>query len=193
MTCIVAIVDDSGISMGCDSFIGTKHMHLLLPPNENKLFTVELKVVGGPTEKMIFGFSGSLRSCQLIKHNLSLPIFDIDDEQTDIQFLINEVIPAIKRVHKKHGVLSTVDGVESSESLFLLGWRKKIYCIGEDYSVLPSSTGYLALGAGEDVAFGSLQSTNPLAMNTSARIHLALEASESNSNHVRKPFYIESI
>lgn len=193
MTCIAAVVDQDKIWMGCDSFVGGSHTHLLLPADENKLFTADINVIGGPAEKMIFGFAGSVRSCQVVKHDLNLPVINPDDEMTDIKFLINRVVHAIKKVHKSHGVLINKDGVESCESWFLLGWRKKLYYIGEDYCVLPSSTNYLALGSGEDVAHGSLQSTEGLNVHPGERIVQALKAAESNTNFVRSPFYVESI
>lgn len=193
MTCIAAVLDEDKIWMGCDSFVGNSHTHILLPQSENKLFTTELMVIGGEKEKMIFGFAGSVRDCQVVKHDLNLPVYNPDDEMSDIKFVINRIIPAIKRTHKSHGVLAVRDGVETSGSWFLLGWRKKIYCIGEDYSVVPASTNYLALGSGEDVAHGSLQSTEGLSIHPGERIVQALKAAETNTNFVRAPFYVESI
>ena len=55
------------------------------------------------------------------------------------------------------------------------------------------SSNYLALGSGEDVAHGSLQSTEALKLHTGERIVQALKAAESNTNFVRAPFYVESI
>lgn len=193
MTCIAAVIDQDKVWMGCDSFVGGRHTHMLLPQDENKLFTTEVLVVGAEKEKLIFGFAGSVRDCQVVKHDLNLPIYNPDDEMSDIKFLINRVIPAIKRAHKSHGVLTVREGVETAGSWFLLGWRKKLYYIGEDYCVVPSSTNYLALGSGEDVAHGSLQSTEGLNMHPGERIVQALKAAESNTNFVRAPFYVESI
>lgn len=193
MTCIAAVLKDNKIYMGCDSFVGDYYSHTLLPPTEHKMFTLDVKVVGGPAEKMIFGFAGALRPCQLIKHNLKAPLIDADDDLTEMQYLINKFIPAVKAIHRWNGNLLNKDGVESSESLFLLGWRNKLYYIGDDYCVLPGSTSYLALGSGQDVAYGSLKTTENTLYTPEERIKLALTAASQNTNYVREPFYIESI
>ena len=98
MTCIVGLVTDTEIHMGCDSFVGSHYTHGLLPPDENKLFKLSLRVIGGPSEEMLFGFAGTVRVCQVVKHNLELPLYDPDCNVSNIAFLINSVIPKIKKI-----------------------------------------------------------------------------------------------
>lgn len=193
MTCIVGLLADNALHMGCDSFVGSYYTHGLLPADENKLFKLPLRVIGGPAESMLFGYAGTIRVCQVVKHNLELPLFDPDESESNTTFLINKVIPAIKRVHASHGVMHVQDGVETAESSFLVGWRNRLYYVGGDYSVVPAPTPYLALGSGEDVAMGSLQSTTNPGWAPIERLRRALKAASDTTNFVREPFYFDSI
>jgi ATP-dependent protease HslVU (ClpYQ) peptidase subunit len=179
--------------MGCDSFIGTENMHILLPPEETKIFTLELKLVGAKKEQMIFGFAGSFRSAQVIKYNLTLPVFDSDDITSEMEYLVNYLVTDIKKIHRKNGILKDENGIEESEGCLLLGWRKKLYYIDDDYAVIPSITPYATIGSGEIVSYGSLHATLDTKLTAEDRINIALKSASTNNNFVREPFYIDNI
>ena len=189
MTCIVAIVDADTIWMGCDSYVGDDLTYVLLPPDETKVFKLPLRCIGEPHETLIFGYAGSIRAGQIIKYNLELPVYDAELGVTDMEYLINEMIPCIRQIHKKNGLLVDDDGIQSSEACFIVGWRKKLYYIEEDYGVVPVSTNHLALGSGQHIAHGALASG--LTDTPTVRIERALAAAQKSTNHVREPFYIQ--
>lgn len=193
MTCIVAIVEGNEIWMGCDSFAGDTHYHLLLPEEETKMFCLTLPVVGKSNEAMVFGFCGQVRPCQVIKHNLKLPICNPEEITSNMNYMINHLIPDMKTIHKKHGLLLNNQGIERTEALFLVGWRSKLFYIEEDFGVTPVSTNYIAMGSGEITANGSLHATANSNLKPQERLEMALTVAENNTNFVRKPFYYQHI
>jgi ATP-dependent protease HslVU (ClpYQ) peptidase subunit len=194
MTCIVSLIDKNKIWFGCDSFVGDESSHTTLAPEETKIFKLELDVVGGPMEEMLFGVAGAVRSYQVIKYNLELPPYTTRNNNNEMKYLVNQLMPEMRDIHKEHGTAKVDNEVHSSDdTCFLIGWRHRLYYIDDYYAVVPVSNQFLALGSGELPAHGSLQATQGSKLTPKQRLIAALEAAEANTNHVRKPFYIESV
>jgi len=56
--------------------------------------------------------------------------------------------------------------------------------------VLEPESGYCAVGCGEDLALGSLYTTESLNWTPDDRVKIALEAAEKFSSMVQRPFHI---
>lgn len=74
----------------------------------------------------------------------------------------------------------------------LVGYRRRLYAVGDDLQIARYARGEYAIGAGADLALGALYATSApdVALTAADRAHLALKASAEWSGAVRGPFRI---
>lgn len=179
MTAIVAISHEGKVWMGADSAGSAGHS--LSYRRDAKVFI---------NEEFIIGFTSSFRMGQLLQYDFSPPI--PSRGVSGMRFMVSGFIPCVKNCLSSGGYLKTENG-EDSGGCFLVGYRGDIYCIQSDFQVALSHFPYAAIGCGEDIALGSLYSTQGLVENVTDRITTALAAAESFSTSVTAPFVIESL
>lgn len=176
MTCIVGLQKNGTVWMGGDS-AGTNG-------SLNQTIRADKKVfIRGD---FIFGFSGSFRTGDLLKHSLQLP--EQTPEQTDLQFMVNDFVNAIRKcleAENKH-----LKGDDKLYPYFLVGYKGNLYTIQSDYQVAQSLDGFDSVGSGSDIAKGSMYVNKK--KSPRARILEALEASAKHNAAVRGPFTILS-
>lgn len=169
MTCIVGLEHQGHVWMGGDSAGTCSNMNQRIR-SDKKVF------VRG---EFIFGFCGSFRMGQVLKHSLDLPVQK--NEQNATSFMVNEFVDSIQECFEKKKI--------QLEGSFLVGYRGKLYDIQGDYQVGQPEHKFDAAGSGADVAIGSMHTSIAL-HDPELRIRMALEASALNNAAVRPPFTI---
>ncbi|NBU69892.1 MAG: hypothetical protein EBS53_00290 [Bacteroidetes bacterium] len=181
MTCIVAIEHEGVVHLGSDSFLGGAFTrdHLARP----KFFTK------GP--RFSIAFAGGLRGAQIVEHDL---VFRkkkrTEDEES---YLVLEVAKKLHTGFKRVGANIVDEGkVESHDSNFLVCINGKVFVIQDDYSVIRSSHGFAAIGAGQDFALGALSClfSHVPDMPPKEKVRTALEVAAEFSPQVCGPFHI---
>ncbi len=177
MTCIVGISDsvDGKVWMGADSATvneyGFAHQN-----NYQKL---------GRNGDFLIGTAGSARVGQLVKHVLEPPPCDGDIYQYMVKDFVNAVRECIEKAKAEE---------EYKQGQILVGFKGRLFYIGGNYMVSENSTGYFAIGVGQEVAMGALYTVKRfLNMEACAEVNFALRTAEELNAYVRAPFHIESI
>ena len=175
MTCIVAVEHEGNVYVGADS-IGVAGWE--------KASRADQKVfVNGD---FIMGFCGSFRLGQLLKYSFEPPAQSSKSE--DMEYLVNDFVDSIRALLKEKGSITVDDGVEDMiASSFIVGYRGKIYTIESDLQVAMHTEPYFAVGAGAQLALGSLYSTidDP---DPEKRLITALNAASTFCAAVAPPF-----
>lgn len=178
MTAIVGLVQDGDVYLGGDSAgVDTGRLGLQLRADQ-KVFR---------KGEMVFGFTSSFRMGQLIRYKLELPEQRVS-QHDPFEFLAGEFVDALRKCLKDGGFVKKKDEVESGGT-FLVGYRQRLFAIGDDFQVAETVHGFDAVGCGDFFALGSFYSTEraqPL-----DRIKAALGAAAEFSAGVRAPFHIE--
>ncbi len=175
MTCIAGIIDDGNIWIGADS--AGVDGYKMTRRSDTKVFS------NGP---FIMGFTTSFRMGQILQYSFSPPEHPKNCE-TD-EFMRTFFVDSIRKCMKKEGYAAVYDGREEGGT-FLVGYDKRLFEVHDDFQVGESLYTFSACGCGEDIALGSLFSTQNV-YDSKSRILLALKASEEFSAGVRSPFRI---
>ena len=177
MTCIVALAHEGVIYMGCDSAgIGGYSRSNRVDP---KIYRVS---------DMLIGFTTSFRMGQLLGYSLVLPKHHSDVPIEN--YMATSFINAVRECLKTGGWAEKEKDQERGGT-FLVGYRKRIFEIFSDYQVGERAQPYNATGCGEDLALGSLFTSEHLAPKD--RIRIALEAAATFSAGVYAPFRFEEL
>jgi len=176
MTCIVGYVDNGNVYIGGDS-AGVDGFDVTIRTDK--------KIFGN--NDFIFGFTSSFRMGQILKYNFLPPKReeDISDDEYIYKHFIIEIIKVLKENSYAEVENNQVKGGE-----FLFGYRGKLYYVGSDFQVGGSINNYDAIGCGAKYAKGCLFALQKINMGVEKRIKLALEAAETFSAGVHRPFEI---
>ncbi len=177
MTCIVALKHEGRIYMGADSAgVGGLSLRVRSDP---KIYQVG---------EFLIGFTSSFRMGQLLGHKLS--VTKQHPETEDYTFMCTTFIEAVRSTLKDGGYAYKKDEQELAGT-FICGYKGNLYQIESDYQVGTFAVDYTACGCGEDIALGSLFSTE--GDHPEDRIRTALSAAEMFSAGVRAPFLIKTM
>jgi len=176
MTCIVGIRTKDRVLIGGDS-AGTDDTFGQRIRIDTKVFRIN---------DFVIGYTTSYRMGQILRYELKLP--KVTGEI--FKYMVTKFIPAVRDCLRKGGYLITHEDTNQEEaSEFLVGYKNRLFIIGEDLQVGESFENYEASGCGEEYAMGALasefQHKDPL-----KRIENALRASEKFSAGVARPFRI---
>lgn len=140
MTCILGYADGKNVWIGGDSAAqnGSWDRQTFL---ESKVFRCG---------DLLFGGSGSLRICQVIRELLILPVNDGDNDQN---YLIAIVIPEMINLLEKYQL--KLNDKEEGSTAFLIGYRGKIYKMTSDWAVYAATDQICKVGNGGDTARGA--------------------------------------
>lgn len=178
MTCIVGLEHDGKVYLGGDSIAIEDYSAFLV--SDSKVFTIG--------DQMIMGFCSSYRIGQLLHYGLKLPPHE--KGKSDMEYLVIDFVDAMRNLCRDKGVLKKENELEEVDGKFLVGYKGSLYWIDEDFQVGRGRENYVAVGAGQDIALGSLFSTEKLIADPRERINIALSASAKWSAAVRPPFTI---
>lgn len=180
MTVIVAIrtpaTSPRKVWMGCDAMVsGYQVYHEMAAP---KIFKVG--------RKALIGVSGTVRTSQLIQHNLKLPPRCNKDPMT---YMVNDFVTALRNAVREGGTLHKDNEVESlvGHSYMLIGYEGRIFEVSSFFSVTEIADHHAAIGSGFEVALGSLQTTIG-DRGIQRRIETALAATAHYKPYIRGPF-----
>lgn len=175
MTCIVGLLDRENIYIGGDS--AAINDYGLSIRKDKKIF------VKGD---FIFGFAGSYRMGQLLKYSFIPP--EHDKNMDTYEYMVLNFIETLRECLSKGGLTAIKNNEEEIGGIFLVGYKQRLFCVQSDFQVSERVDSFDAIGVGDQVALGSLYSTN--GMHPEERILQALKASENFNSGVRGPFDI---
>jgi len=181
MSCAVGINTGKEIFIGVDSCASTDDQYEVR--QDEKIFKK------GP---FIIAFVGSFRMAQILRYSVKFPKQIIKD---DFQYLCTIFIARIRESLHKHGclIVDQEDKTEAMDGSLLVAYKKKLYCIDDDFQVGVVNSEYNSIGSGAPYALGSLYTTEKLKLDPEERITLALESASKFSTSVTPPFKILSI
>lgn len=175
MTCIVGLVHEQAVYIGGDSAgVGG---WTITGRADAKVFR------NGP---FLVGYTTSFRFGQLLRYAFTPPEQPADMDT--FHYMVVEFINALRDCLKDGGYAKK-EAEQESGGKFLVGYQGRLFLIGDDYQVGEMLDGYMAVGAGDDLALGALYAT--AGMQPLARVEVALEAAAHHNMGVRAPFSIE--
>ena len=185
MTCIVGITWKKKVYIGGDSCGSGGGSYGLF--GQTKVFKVETEEV-----ELLIGGCGSYRMIDLLTYELKEHIIRSHPEDTDDKFIRTGFVEAVRACLKEGGLAHIEDNVEEGGN-FLIGYHGRLYEMQPDYSVLNCPEWGYAVGSGEDVARGSLWTTQKQKNDPEGRIITSLEAAEAVICSVRGPMYVKEL
>jgi hypothetical protein len=185
MTCIVGLVDEKGtVYVGGDA--AAVSGLFTSPRKDPKVFI---------KDDFIYGYTSSFRMGDIIQYSFEAPKFN-ERVQTLNEYMRTDFVDELRSCFKNKGYASISDNSESA-GCFIVGTRGRLFVIEEDYQVGEPLEEYYSVGCGNELALGSLHTTNVAfhAGNVDAetRLTLALAAASHFSGGVRPPFTILSL
>ncbi len=178
MTAIVGVVEDGQVWLGGDAAgVGGLSLSTRSDP---KVFK---------SGESVMGYTTSFRMGQILQHHLTLPV--PYETEGGMAYMVKRFVPAVKDELKKHGFQQTKDGRDNGGT-FLVGYRGELYEVEDDYQVARVQQAYHAVGAGFELALGSLHTSELVEATPRERIRMALAAAAQFCAGVRPPFTIVS-
>lgn len=173
MTCVVGLVDkDKNIYMGADSVAGGRYLF-----KNPKVFR---------NGEFLIGFTTCWRMGQLLQYEFSPP--KMENKINITKYMVTKFVPAVRECFKVNA-FSEVDKNQETGGLFLVGVRGSLFRVHSNYQVEEWPYQYTSCGCGQDIALGSLFSTE--SASPKARVKKALESAAEFSDGVRGPFTIK--
>lgn len=163
-TCIVGIEDGDTVWIGADT----------LCSNEEHKFNIGQCKIVRLGDEMLLGAAGSVRVHNIL-HNEVQPPPRAESEQSDLRYIVNQLVPEMRDKLAKGGTLRQEDGVEEVDANVLIGYRGGLYVLWENLAVARPTLGFHAIGSGSLYALGSLHSTRTV-RDPRKRLRMALEA-----------------
>lgn len=188
MTCIVGLVEDKKIWMGADSMVSSGNEYTIL--KSPKVFK---------NGSFLIGCAGTPRHAQLLSSSLFNPP-QKKDKQTDIDYLITDLMEHIRTLFGSHGAIRQEDGkTDTHDSQYLIGYNGKLYAIEGNFQLIDSVNPYLAAGCGRVYAHAVLgfidknSKSFKKKISPQTKLSLALQAAEQNDPFVKAPFHFVSV
>ena len=141
MTCIVGMIENGKAHFGADSASVDSPGDFIEQWKTPKIFK---------KGDFIIGFAGLYSVGQIVRLSLVLP--KIDDMEIE-EYLVSKFIPALKKILLKENIKDDDDWV------LLIGYKDRLFVLGDDYSVGEPSEGFTAMGTGRNLALGSLNTS----------------------------------
>lgn len=151
MTVIVGVeARGGGVVVGGDS-LSSGH-YSASPSTEAKVFRVRIPTqIPGEHDEVLIGCTSSWRFLQILKHRLRPPI--VGDQEPDV-YMATGFSDAVRQCLATHGWAKKGD--RSSGGFAVVGFRGGAYLLQDEFDVTRPACGYVAVGAGEDLASGAL-------------------------------------
>lgn len=177
MTCVVGMVDQENRVQYLAS---------------DSLYSDGQRAAVGRVEKVfqagpyLIGFCGNPRAIQLLRYNTILPD-PPRDESLLMGFMASKFISHVRTLFNTAGLVLKGDGVmeQLGDMQVMVVVRGHIYVIWADMQVEETAEDYNAMGSGEDIALGSLYSTD--GEEAESRIRMAIAAAGHHCESVGGP------
>ncbi len=180
MTCIVALKDKDGktVWIAGDS---AGVAGLSIRAREDRKVFLKQDLLGN---HFGFGFTSSFRMGQLLQHKLTIPVLR---EGADVHAYMTTAFVEEVRTCLKAGGYAEINNNRERGGCFIVAVKGRIFEIESDFQVAESIHPYAAVGCGEDLALGSLYSSD--IAEPEVRLTVALQAAATFSAGVREPFH----
>lgn len=106
--------------------------------------------------EFLIGTCGSRRMAQLLHYRLNL--LEQDEEQTPMDYLVNEFADGVRVLFANYGVMTkSDDGEDKFTGALLFGYRGNLYRMGNNFQIDQYASLFDAIGSGAPFALGVLQ------------------------------------
>jgi hypothetical protein len=185
MTCIVALINENKVFLGGDAAASDEKSGLIFQRTDPKVFKVG---------QFGIGFVDSFRMGQILQYSWTPPIYKPTAGYRNLdKFLRTRFVESIKEAFKEHGYGNqnpgTEDGDEGGIFIITVQGAGRIFTMDSDFHIGEADVQYMAEGAGQELALGSLYSTAQI-KTPRKRVRMALEAATKFNMSVRPPFTI---
>ena len=185
MTCIVALIHENKVFMGGDAAASDDKSGLIFQRTDPKVFKVGQYGIG---------FVDSFRMGQILQYNWTPPKYTPTAGYRNLdKFIRTKFVDSVKEAFKEHGYgnfgSGTEDGDEGGIFLITVQGAGRIFSMDSDFHIGEADVQFMAEGAGQELALGSLFSTSAV-KTPRKRVRMALEAASKFNMSVRPPFTI---
>ena len=170
MSCVIGLLHDGKLYMGADG-VSTNSSGDHRPVHCEKIFW---------NGDYLIGFTGSIRTGQLLKPNYFTPPNDIM-ELPDAMF---------EHFDRKSVICIDEENCKIQQSNFLIGWKGRLYDVLIDFQLNETYGDYNAIGSGAPYALGSLFTSRKV-KSPEKRVLNALKSAAEFSFAVGEPYTIE--
>ena len=180
MTCIIGLVRDGKVYMGGDGqYLDGWHRIRSTNP---KIFRLG---------DMLIGSDQSQRISDIIQYNFD-PGPDKCEDPAD--FFVQDFIPTLQNDLEEFGAKQrSQEGTDKMEAAIMIGYKGRLFVIGEDFALSQIASDYEAIGAGARYARGYLYAMRETSNSPEKLIGGALECAAHFSAAVSEPFTILEI
>lgn len=190
MSVVIAIKEKDRIYMGCDSQVTVGlGKRTLKSVNNFKIWNVD------GFQNCLMGGVGNFRDLCFIRSTPEIvPMSCLYENNLTYPTVVTQVVPAIWQSLVAYGLydekpLIIKDGQGGLSTQFLLACGESLYNIGADGTV-EEIEDYIAIGSGEDLAMGSLKTTEGLGISPEERISIAIDVAARGNAYVSNPIII---
>jgi hypothetical protein len=184
MTCVVALVDGNKVYMGGDAAASDDKTGLIFQRTDAKVFKVG---------QFGIGFIDSFRMGQILQYSWTPPVYKPTKGNKNLdKFLRTRFVDSIRNAFREHGFgnfSNNDDGDQGGVFIFAVQETGRIFTVDSDFHIGEIDVPFVAEGGGQELALGSLFSTN-LIKTPRKRVRMALEAAAKFNMSVRPPFTI---
>jgi hypothetical protein len=185
MTCIVALINENKVFLGGDAAASDDKSGLIFQRTDPKVFKVG---------QFGIGFVDSFRMGQILQYSWTPPIYKPTVGYRNLdKFLRTRFVESVKEAFKENGYGNqnpgTEDGDEGGIFIITVQGAGRIFTMDSDFHIGEADVQYMAEGAGQELALGSLYSTAQI-KTPRKRVRMALEAATKFNMSVRPPFTI---
>ncbi len=185
MTCIVALINENKVFLGGDAAASDDKSGLIFQRTDPKVFKVG---------QFGIGFVDSFRMGQILQYSWTPPVYKPTSGYRNLdKFLRTRFVESVKEAFKENGYGNqnpgTEDGDEGGIFIVTVQGAGRIFTMDSDFHIGEADVQYMAEGAGQELALGSLFST-PQVKTPRKRVRMALEAAAKFNMSVRPPFTI---
>ncbi len=185
MTCIVALINENKVFLGGDAAASDDKSGLIFQRTDPKVFKVG---------QFGIGFVDSFRMGQILQYSWTPPIYKPTSGYRNLdKFLRTRFVESVKEAFKENGYGNqnpgTEDGDEGGIFIITVQGAGRIFTMDSDFHIGEADVQYMAEGAGQELALGSLYSTAQV-KTPRKRVRMALEAAAKFNMSVRAPFTI---
>jgi len=185
MTCIVALINDNKVFLGGDAAASDDKSGLIFQRTDPKVFKVG---------QFGIGFVDSFRMGQILQYSWTPPVYKPTAGYRNLdKFLRTRFVESVKESFKENGYGNqnpgTEDGDEGGIFIITVQGAGRIFTMDSDFHIGEADVQYMAEGAGQELALGSLFSTAQI-KTPRKRVRMALEAATKFNMSVRPPFTI---
>jgi ATP-dependent protease HslVU (ClpYQ) peptidase subunit len=186
MTAVVALIHENKVLLGGDAAASDDKSGLIFSRVDPKVFKVG---------QFGIAFVDSFRMGQILQYSWIPPIYKptVGFKNLD-KFMRTKFVESIKESFKDQGYGNQVagsseDGDEGGVFLVAVQGSGRIFTMDSDFHIGEADIQYMAEGAGQELALGSLYSTTSI-KTPRKRVRMALEAAAKFNMSVRPPFTI---